>query len=205
MRVHRPAQTLHPGRSAVSALRMPMPRRRAIAGNVSVVESRPQARRRNASATARSANAWKTIRANSARSSSQATTGTFAPVLYPRIDDADGYGYIPGDLYCQLPVLLHQARRSRGGADGRQRHDPARLQRPRTVDETASRGTSTCGCSISPRADDTSALISAHDMLQGFPPVERAPDYVVMDVPYLGVSMASIRPGPRYPNALAAA
>jgi ParB family chromosome partitioning protein len=113
----------------------------------------------------------------------------FSRLLYPRIDDSTGdYGYIPGDLYAN--ALFYFARPgdlvvAPMAGRGQVHHvylDRAvwtkGLPQPWEIDLRM--------FDLVPRGR-YSALIGQHDLLTGFPPVERAPDYVIMDVPYLGL------------------
>jgi ParB family chromosome partitioning protein len=107
------------------------------------------------------------------------------PVVYPRIDDADGYGYIPGELYCNClfyftkPGDLVIDLMAGSGMIQHVYNDRALWMRPKPWDldlrmyDLIPRG----------RYKDQ---ITAHDMLRGFPSVEGAPDYVIIDPPYFG-------------------
>lgn len=112
----------------------------------------------------------------------------FAVVHYPRIDDApESHGYIPGDLYANC--LFYFARTgdlvvAPMAGSGQIHHvwlDRAvwtkGLPQPWNVELRM--------FDLAPRGRYAS-LISRWNMLNGFPPLDRAPDYVVMDVPYLG-------------------
>jgi ParB family chromosome partitioning protein len=112
----------------------------------------------------------------------------FAQVHYPRIDDDGTYGYIPGDLYAN--ALFFFARHgdlvvAPMAGSGQIRHvyeDRAvwtkGLSLPWDIDLRM--------FDLTPRGPYAS-LISQWDLCQGFPQVERTPDYVIMDVPYLGL------------------
>lgn len=112
----------------------------------------------------------------------------FAVVHYPRIDDQpDAYGYIPGDLYANClfyfarPANLVVAPMAGSGQVQRVYEDRAvwtkGLPQPWDIDLRM--------FDLIPRGP-YKALIGQWDILRGFPPIERAPDYVLMDVPYLG-------------------
>jgi hypothetical protein len=106
-------------------------------------------------------------------------------ILYDRIDDGDGHGYIPGDLYANClfyltkPGDLVVAPMAGSGQVQRVYDDRALWMRPAPWDLDLRM------FDLTPRGR-YKALIRAWDMTRGFPPVERAPDYVVMDVPYFG-------------------
>ena len=114
----------------------------------------------------------------------------FWPIHYPKLADGtadDAWGYIPGDLYCNClhyftepgnlvvapmagsGMILHVVER------GREWMRPE----PWPFDVRA--------FDLTPRGP-YAPLITRHDLVAGFPPVERAPDYVVMDIPYFGIS-----------------
>jgi ParB family chromosome partitioning protein len=112
----------------------------------------------------------------------------FARVHYPRIDDTPGsYGYIPGDLYAQCLFYFAKhgdlvvAPMAGSGQVQRVYLDRAvwtkGLEQPWDIDLRL--------FDLTPRGRYAS-LIDPWDMLKGFPPVERSPDYVVIDPPYLG-------------------
>ena len=107
------------------------------------------------------------------------------PVVYPRIDDADGYGYIPGELYCNClfyftkPGDLVVAPMAGSGMIQHIYNDRALWMKPQPWDVALRMH------DLIPRGR-YKEQISAWDMTKGFPPVECAPDYVVMDVPYFG-------------------
>ena len=113
----------------------------------------------------------------------------FNEVLYPRIDDdPDAYGYIPGDLYANAlfyfanPGDLVVAPMAGSGQIQHVYDDRAfwtkGLDQPWDIDLRM--------FDLTPRGR-YKALIGQHDMLNGFPDVGRAPDYVIMDVPYFGL------------------
>jgi ParB family chromosome partitioning protein len=107
---------------------------------------------------------------------------------YPRIDDGGGYGYIPGDLYAQClfyfakPRDLVVAPMAGSGQIMRVYEDRAvwtkGLAQPWDIDLRMS--------DLTPRGP-YAALISRHDLRTSFPEVGRAPDYVILDPPYLGL------------------
>jgi hypothetical protein len=110
------------------------------------------------------------------------------PVCYARIDPDETHGYIPGDLYCNClfwfangdlvvaPMagsgMIHHVLRP----EERVIWAKGRLQ-PLEVDLRI--------FDLAPRGP-YKALIKQHNILDGFPTVERAPDYVIIDPPYLG-------------------
>jgi ParB family chromosome partitioning protein len=113
----------------------------------------------------------------------------FSTVHYPRIDDEPAtYGYIPGDLYANAlfyfarPGDLVVAPMAGSGQVMRVYGDRAvwtkGLEQPWDIDLRM--------FDLTPRGP-YKALISQHDLCAGFPAVGRAPDYVVLDVPYLGL------------------
>lgn len=112
----------------------------------------------------------------------------FAAVHYPRIDDQpDAYGYIPGDLYANAlfyfarPGDLVVAPMAGSGQIMRVYEDRAvwtkGLDQPWDIDLRM--------FDLTPRGRYRE-LIGQWDLRSGFPPMERAPDYVIMDPPYLG-------------------
>jgi ParB family chromosome partitioning protein len=108
----------------------------------------------------------------------------FARVYYPRIDDEPGaYGYIPGDLYCNClfyftkPGDLVVAPMAGSGQIQRVYDDRAFWMKPEPWDFDLRM------FDLTPRGRYRER-IRAWDMLRGFPPIERAPNYVIMDVPY---------------------
>jgi len=116
-------------------------------------------------------------------------TWNFHEVLYPRIDDdPDTFGYIPGDLYANAlfyfarPGDLVVAPMAGSGQIRRVYEDRAfwtkGLKQPWDLDLRL--------YDLTPRGP-YKALIRPWDLLTGFPPIERAPDYVIMDVPYFGL------------------
>jgi ParB family chromosome partitioning protein len=115
-------------------------------------------------------------------------TWDFTTVHYPRIDDATTYGYIPGDLYanCLFYFAKHGdlviAPMAGSGQIMRVYEDRAvwtkGLPQPWDIDLRMN--------DLTPRGP-YAALIGQHDLRHGFPKLERAPDFVVMDVPYLGI------------------
>ena len=106
-------------------------------------------------------------------------------IIYDKIEETGGIGYIPGDLYANClfyftrPGDLVVAPMAGSGQIRRVYDDRGLWMRP-TPWELDLRM-----FDLNPRGRYR-PLISAWDLTQGFPPVERAPDYVVMDVPYLG-------------------
>jgi len=116
----------------------------------------------------------------------------FSIVHYPRIDDQpDAYGYIPGDLYANAlfyfarPGDLVVAPMAGSGQIMRVYEDRALwtkgLDQPWDIDLRL--------FDLTPRGRYAS-LIGQWDMCLGFPLVERVPDYVIMDPPYLGACRA---------------
>jgi ParB family chromosome partitioning protein len=106
------------------------------------------------------------------------------PVFYPRIDDDPRtYGYIPGDLYCNClfyftkPGDLVVAPMAGSGQIKCIYDDRARWMRPEPWDLDLRM------FDLTPRGRYRE-LIRQWDMLAGFPPIERTPDYIIMDVPY---------------------
>ncbi len=110
-------------------------------------------------------------------------------ILYPKLDEgADGYGYIPGDLYANC--LYYWARSgdlvvAPMAGSGMIQHvyeDRALwtkgLPQPWDIELRM--------FDLTPRGR-YAALIGQWDMTRGFPPVSRRPDYVVMDIPYFGM------------------
>jgi ParB family chromosome partitioning protein len=110
----------------------------------------------------------------------------FFNVYYDRIDHQPGtHGYIPGDLYCNClwyftkPGDLVVAPMAGSGMIRHVYDDRKLWMKPRPWDLDLRM------FDLTPRGRYAS-LIGQWDMLRGFPPIERAPDYVVMDVPYFG-------------------
>jgi ParB family chromosome partitioning protein len=112
----------------------------------------------------------------------------FAVVHYPRVDDEPGaHGYIPGDLYANcLFYFAHPgdfvvAPMAGSGQIMRVYEDRAvwtkGLQQPWEIELRM--------FDLTPRGR-YAPLISEWDLCAGFPPMERAPDYVIIDPPYLG-------------------
>ena len=110
----------------------------------------------------------------------------FYNVFYDRIEDGDGHGYIPGDLYANAlfyytkPGDLVVAPMAGSGQIKRVLEDSALWMRPtpwhldlRMFD-------------LTPRGR-YKHLIAPWNLLVGFPPVERPPDYVVIDPPYFAI------------------
>jgi ParB family chromosome partitioning protein len=112
----------------------------------------------------------------------------FTRILYPRLDPDETYGYLPGDVYANC--LFHHA--PAGGlvielmaGSGMIRHvyEDRKLwskgrEQPFDLDLRM--------FDLVPRGP-YAALIKPWNILDGFPPVERAPDYVIFDPPYLGM------------------
>ena len=109
-------------------------------------------------------------------------------VLYPRIDPDETYGYLPGDLYANALYYFAPA----GGlvvapmaGSGMIHHvylDRALWAKGRTEPMEIELRM----FDLVPRGPHK-PLIERHDLLSGFPPVERPPDYVILDPPYLGM------------------
>jgi ParB family chromosome partitioning protein len=107
---------------------------------------------------------------------------------YPRIDDGTGYGYIPGDLYAQCLFYfathgdLVIAPMAGSGQIRRVYEDRALwtkgLPQPWDLDLRM--------FDLTPRGP-YQAQIGRHDLCTGFPPCDKAPDYVILDPPYLGI------------------
>jgi hypothetical protein len=112
----------------------------------------------------------------------------FNEVLYPRIDDQpETYGYIPGDLYAN--ALFYFARPgdlviAPMAGSGQIRH--VYEDRDLWTKGLAGWDIDLRMFDLTPRGPYAS-LIRPWNMLEGFPPVERSPDYVIMDVPYFGM------------------
>jgi hypothetical protein len=115
-------------------------------------------------------------------------TWNFARILYPRLDPDETHGYLPGDLYANClfwfaqPGDLVVAPMAGSGMIhhvylDRTLWTKGRPQ-PWDVDLRMS--------DLVPRGP-YAALIKPWNILDGFPPVEREPDYVVADVPYFGI------------------
>jgi hypothetical protein len=111
----------------------------------------------------------------------------FAVVHYPRIDDQPGsHGYIPGDLYANClfyfakPGDLVVAPMAGSGQIKRVYEDRVvwtkGLDQPWDIDLRM--------FDLTPRGP-YAALIGRWDTVAGFPPVERSPNYVILDPPYL--------------------
>jgi ParB family chromosome partitioning protein len=112
----------------------------------------------------------------------------FTRILYPRLDPDETYGYLPGDVYANCLFYFAPA----GGlviapmaGSGMIQHvyeDRALwtkgLEWPFDLDLHM--------FDLVPRGR-YEALIKPWNILDGFPPVERAPDYVILDPPYLGM------------------
>jgi hypothetical protein len=115
-------------------------------------------------------------------------TWSFDPqkILYPRIDDSIGHGYAPGDLYANC--LCYFARS--GDLVVAPMAGSGMIHRVNLDCAVWTRGPDQPWDSdlrmfdLTPRGPYRS-LIQRHDLCTGFPPIERPPDYVVMDVPYL--------------------
>ena len=109
-------------------------------------------------------------------------------VHYPRIDPDETYGYLPGDLYANALYYFAPA----GGlvvapmaGSGMIHHvylDRALWAKGRTEPMEIELRM----FDLVPRGPHK-PLIERHDLLSGFPPVERPPDYVILDPPYLGM------------------
>jgi hypothetical protein len=110
----------------------------------------------------------------------------FFNVFYDRIDDGDGYGHIPGDLYANClwyftkPDDLVVAPMAGSGQVMRVYEDRQLWMRPKPWDLDLRM------FDLTPRGR-YKRLIEPWNLLAGFPPVERAPDYVVIDPPYLAI------------------
>jgi ParB family chromosome partitioning protein len=109
----------------------------------------------------------------------------FFEVFYDRIDGEAGHGYIPGELYVNClwyfthPGDLVIAPMAGSGQIKRVYDDRALWMRPQPWDVDLRM------FDLTPRGPYM-PLIGQWNMLDGFPPVARPPDYVVLDVPYLG-------------------
>ena len=109
-------------------------------------------------------------------------------VHYPRIDPDETYGYLPGDLYANALYYFAPA----GGlvvapmaGSGMIHHvylDRALWAKGRTEPMEIELRM----FDLVPRGP-YATLIKPWDLCAGFPPIERAPDYVILDPPYLGM------------------
>ena len=112
----------------------------------------------------------------------------FTRILYPRLEPDETHGYLPGDLYANAlfyfaePGDLVVAPMAGSGMIHHVYLDRALWTkgRPQPWDIDLRM------FDLSPRGPYASR-IGRWNILDGFPPVERAPDYVIFDPPYLGL------------------
>lgn len=115
-------------------------------------------------------------------------TWDFSRILYPRLDLDESHGYLPGDLYANClfwfakPGDLVVAPMAGSGMIHHVLLDRALWTkgRPQPWDVDLRM------FDLTPRRPHKD-LIKPWNILDGFPPVERAPDYVIADVPYFGI------------------
>jgi hypothetical protein len=112
-----------------------------------------------------------------------------ARMIFPRLDPDESHGYIPGELYANClfwfakPGDLVVAPMAGSGMIQHVYLDRAlwtkgRRPQPWEIDLRM--------FDLSPRGP-YNELIRPWNILDGFPPVERTPDYVIADVPYFGI------------------